>query len=116
MLVLPFSVNPLGVSKTVTDEVHVLLRRGDAPFRFFLEGVQDVDGLRIADGVDSTPRAARLTRDNLNHRPATKSSQRLCAWIGLSLLAAVDGLPQIDPSVAWAAQQVSQDRADPCIR
>src|SRR6266571_3184261 len=40
MLVLPFSVNPFGVSKTVTDEVHVLLRRGDAPFRFFLEAAQ----------------------------------------------------------------------------
>jgi hypothetical protein len=32
--------------------------------------VQDVDGLRIADGADSTPRAACLTRDNFKHRAA----------------------------------------------
>src|SRR3989442_299419 len=113
MLVLPFSVNPLGVSKTVTDEVHVLLRRGDAPFRFFLEGVQDVDGLRIADGVDSTPRAACLTRDNFKHRAAAKSSQRLCGWIGLTLLGGVEGLAEIAPNCAGEAAQVSPAGADP---
>ncbi len=98
MLVLPFSVNPFGVSKTVTDEVHVLLRRGDAPFRFFLEGVQDVDGLPMPDGVDRSPCAAYLIRDNFKHSAAAKTSQRLCRWIGFTLLSGKQGLADLAPN------------------
>ena len=65
-----------GLSQAVTDKVDVLLWGGDAPFRFFLEGVQDVDGLPKADSVDRSPCAAYLIRDDFKHSAAAKTSQR----------------------------------------
>jgi hypothetical protein len=38
MSILPFSVEPFGLSKPVVDEVKVPLRRGDTALRFFLDG------------------------------------------------------------------------------
>src|SRR5258707_1228871 len=113
MLVLPFSVNPFGVSQAATDEVHVLLRRSDAPFRFFLEGVQDVNGLRIADCIDRTPCAAFVIRDNFKHGPSTKTSQRLRGWIGFTLLGSIKGLAEIAPDFAGEVAQLFPVRADP---
>jgi hypothetical protein len=89
MLVLPFSVEPLGLTQAAVDHVHVPPRSGDAPFRFFLEGVQDVDGLRIADGVDRAPCTAFAIGDNFKYRAPSKSAQRFCRWIGFALLGGI---------------------------
>src|SRR6266571_3483300 len=68
MFVLPFSVEPVCLSKTAVDEVKVLLGRGDPLLRFLLEGVKDVARLLKADRIDSAPRVALMVSDNFQHR------------------------------------------------
>jgi hypothetical protein len=60
--------------------------------------VQDVNGFRIADRVDGTPCAAFLIRDNFKHGPSAKTSQRLCRWIGFTLLRSIKGLAEVAPN------------------
>jgi hypothetical protein len=100
-------VEAFDLSQAVTDKVDVLLWGGDAPFRFFLEGVQDVDGLPKADGVDRSPCAAYLIRDDFKHSAAAKTSQRLCRWIGFTLLSGKQGLTDLAPNFAGETAQVS---------
>src|SRR5260370_42282010 len=106
-LVPPFPVQSFRLSQAVTYEVNVLFGSGDAPFRFFLEGVQNVDGLPVADGVDGPPCAAFLVRDNFEYRGAAKTSQRLGRWIGFTLLGRIQGLTNISPNFAGETAQVS---------
>lgn len=106
ILALPFSVEAFRLSQTVMDEINVPFRRGDAPFRFLLEGVQDVDGLPEADGVDGSPCAAFLIRHNFEYRGATKTAQRLCRRIGLALLGRIKSLTDISPNFAGKTAQV----------
>src|SRR5437867_5867681 len=56
MLVLPFSVEPFGLSQAAVAEVKVFLGRGDPLLRFLLEGVEDVDRLLKADRADGDTR------------------------------------------------------------
>jgi len=100
-------VEAFRLSQAVTDEVDVLLWGGDAPFRFFLEGVQDLDGLPIADGVDRSPCAAYLIRNNFKHGRAVKTSQRLSRWIGFTLPAGIKSLADLAPNFAGETAQVS---------
>jgi hypothetical protein len=107
MSILPFFVEPFSLSQAVMDHVHVLLGRGDTPFRLLLEGVQDVDRLRIADGIDSTPRVPDVIRDNLNDRPSTKTFQRLYRWIGFTLLRGIQSLADDSPNLTRKTAKVS---------
>ncbi len=88
-------------------EVNVLLRCGYTPFRFLLEGVQDVDRLRIADSVDGASCVASMIRDNFKYRPSTQTSERLGCWIGFTLLGGIQSVADVAPDLGWKAAQVS---------
>lgn len=97
----------LGLSQAAVDEVNIPLGRGDTLLRFLVEGVQDVNRLRKADRINSTPCVAIVVRDNLNHRPPTKTFQRLCRRVGFALLGGIEGLADIAPDLAREGAQVS---------
>jgi len=99
-------VEAFHISQSLTDEVYVPFRGGDAFFRFFLEGVQNIDGLRVADGVDRSPSPAFLVRNNLKYRAATKTPERLCRWIGFALLGGKQSLPDVAPNFAGETAQI----------
>ena len=108
MLVLPFSVETFGPSQALADELHIPLGRGDAPLRFLLECMQDIDRLRKPDCIDSTPGVAIVVCDNLNHRPPTKAQQWLGRRIGFPLLGSIEGLANLAPDLGAGS------RAGPC--
>jgi hypothetical protein len=82
------------------DEVNLLLGRGDTPFRFLLEGVQDVDRFLKSHRVNSAPRVAVMVRENLDHRSSAKTLQRLRRRIGVTLLGGVERLANIASDLA----------------
>lgn len=107
MLVLPFSVETLGLSQAGVDEVHLLLGRGDTLPRFLLEGVEDVNCLLKAGRIDGTPRVAVMVHDNLNHRSSAKALQRFCRRVGLALLGGIKRRAEIAPDLARKTTQIS---------
>jgi E3 ubiquitin-protein ligase DOA10 len=113
MLVLPFSVETLGLSQAAVDEVNLLLGRGDTLFRFLLEGVQDVDRFLKSHRVNSAPCVAVMVRENLDHRSSAKMLQRLRRRIGVTLLGGIERLANIASDLARETAQVSSARADP---
>jgi hypothetical protein len=107
MLILPLSVEPFGLGQSAVDHVHVSLRSGDAVFRLLLKNVQDIDGFRIADGVNSAPCAALVIRYDFDNRRASKASQWLSPRIGFALLGGVQSLADVAPHLAGESAEVS---------
>jgi len=56
MVVLPFSVEPFGLSQAAVDAVKVFLGRGAPLLRFLLDGVENVDRFLKADRADGDTR------------------------------------------------------------
>jgi hypothetical protein len=100
-------VQAFRLSQAVTYEVKVLFRGGDAPLRLFLEGVQDINGLAVANSVDRSPCAAYPICNNFNNRAAAKTSQRLCRRIGLTLLGGKQGMTNVAANFVWETAKVS---------
>jgi len=99
-------VEAFHLSQPLTDEVYVPFRGGNASFRFLLEDVQDIDGLRVADGVDRSPSPAFLIRNNLKYRAAAKTPEWLCRWIGFTLLGGKQSLADVAPNFAGETAQI----------
>jgi hypothetical protein len=93
-------VQTFGLSQTPLDQVNVCFRRGDAPRGFLLEGVQDIDRLRITDRINGTPCVAPMVGDDLKHRTATESFQRLGGWISFALLGRIESNANIASNLA----------------
>ncbi len=61
----------------------------------------------IADGVDRSPCAAYLIRNNFKHGRAAKNSQRLSRWIAFTLRGRIKSLADLAPNFAGETAQVS---------
>jgi hypothetical protein len=97
----------LGLSPALANEFHVSLGRADAPLGLLLERVQDVDRLRKADRIHSTPSIATVVGNDFKQRASAKAFQRLGCRVGFSLLSSIEGLTDIASDLFREASQIS---------
>src|ERR1035438_3345181 len=92
--VLPFPVVALRFGQPLPDQIDLPFGRGDAPFRFLLESMQDIDG-------------------DLQHRAASGPLERLGRRVHVAFLRRVERLANIAPYLAWKGFQIPARRSNP---
>jgi hypothetical protein len=106
----------LGFRQPLPYKLKFSLWCSDPSFRFFLEGMQDVNCFRKLNRIHSPPSVAAMRCDNFQQRPSAKPSQRLRRGITLPLLGGIQRLADIAPDLPGKSPQLSSARSHPDYR